>query len=247
MTARRLHPRLLVLLLATLAALAFSALRPAEAPAQGDNVAIAINTKDGRSVFDLAFSIRRVTGDVVDQTNAAVAVSSCEECQTVALALQIVLIQSDASVITPTNLAIAMNIECSTCLTVALAYQFVLGTGERMRLTAEGQRLIAEIRRDFNELKHRDLTLEQLLAELDGLMARIQEVLDEHLVPVGPGDEERGGAEGDDRLQEPQQEPDRPPAEDQPDETAPAPTTPTEPPPDEGATQPESTTPAPSG
>jgi hypothetical protein len=35
-----------------------------------DNVAVAVNTKDGSSVFRLSFSVRRVMDGTVDQTNA---------------------------------------------------------------------------------------------------------------------------------------------------------------------------------
>ena len=58
----------------------------------GDNAAEAINEKDGKSVFDLAFDVREVSNGVVDQTNSAVAYANCENCQTVAIAVQIILV-----------------------------------------------------------------------------------------------------------------------------------------------------------
>src|SRR3954468_13406266 len=84
-------------------------LAPAAALAQ-DNSAVAINTKDDSSLFKLAFSIKEVGGEVVDQTNAAVAYASCKECQTVAIAIQVLIVTTESpDVLTPTNLAVAVN------------------------------------------------------------------------------------------------------------------------------------------
>lgn len=157
---------------------------PAPAIAQ-DNVAVAINTQDGTHLFRFAFNVARVTGDVVDQGNAAVAYASCESCTTIAIAIQIVLVMSDPSVITPENVAISINTECTLCTTFAGAYQFVIGTGETVRFTAEGQRALAQLRLDIRELLMGEPTLEELLAGLEPLLANLETILSEELVPVG--------------------------------------------------------------
>jgi putative peptide zinc metalloprotease protein len=93
-------------------------------PARGqDNTAIAINTKDGTDIFKLAFKIARVNQDVVDQSNAAVAFNSCQDCQSIAVAFQIVLIFSDPAVVESENLALALNVNCDACVALASAYQ----------------------------------------------------------------------------------------------------------------------------
>src|SRR3954453_10042888 len=119
--------RLATIVIAVLCATGVAAARAELASA--DNAAIAVNSKDGTTVFKGAFPIRHVMSDVVTETNAAVAYNSCSDCASVAIAFEIVLIESDASVISPTNIAIAFNENCSTCVAVAEAYQFVLGTG----------------------------------------------------------------------------------------------------------------------
>ena len=174
-------------LLALLAA-ALVAFGPAAAPAAaqgGDNTAIAINTKDGASLFKLAFSIRHVMGDVVDTTNAAVAFSSCTDCQTVAIAIEIVLIEDNASTITPENIAFAYNYECTLCVSVAEAYQFLLTTGGQVHFTAEGNQALAQIRRELEALRHEDFTIAELQAKLDDIARRIANVLATQLVPAG--------------------------------------------------------------
>jgi putative peptide zinc metalloprotease protein len=177
--------RLLILLLGALVSVGLSAARPTLATA--DNAAIAVNTKDGTTVFKVAFAIRHVMSDVVTETNAAVAYNSCTDCASVAIAFEIVLIQSDASVISPTNIAIAFNENCSTCVAVAEAYQFVLGSGGgAVHFDAEGNRILAELRRRLHSLRKEDLTIDQLQAILDDMSAQIADVLANHLVSVGP-------------------------------------------------------------
>ena len=111
--------RLLAILIAVLVAGGVSAARPAMAPA--DNAAVSVNTKDGTTVFKVAFAIRHVMSDVVTETNAAVAYNSCTDCASVAIAFEIVLVEGDPSVVSPTNVAIAYNQDCTACVAVAEA------------------------------------------------------------------------------------------------------------------------------
>ncbi|HEX2267474.1 MAG TPA: hypothetical protein VHI97_04635 [Actinomycetota bacterium] len=178
------------LLLATALALTMSQVPTGPAGA-ADNVAVTINTKDGFSVWSFAFKVTRVMQDVVDDSNAAAAVSSCTDCQSVAVALQVVLIMGEASVIAPTNLALALNIECTACETLASAYQWVFTTGGPVRFTAEGNRQLAEIRRAFLELLRdaENLTLAELQAAIDELAQQLAQVIQTELLPAGQGGE----------------------------------------------------------
>jgi putative peptide zinc metalloprotease protein len=177
--------RLLTVALAAVVALGIATGAPTAAYG-GDNAAISVNTKDGTTVFKVAFAIRHVMGDVVDDTNGAVAYASCTDCAAVAVAFEIVLVEGDPSTVTPTNVAIAFNENCDTCVAVAEAYQFVLGTGGLVHFDAEGNRILSEVRRQLHALRKQDLTLDELQAELDSIAAQIADVLANHLVPV-PG------------------------------------------------------------
>jgi putative peptide zinc metalloprotease protein len=178
--------RVLVFLVAALLSAGYSTARPHLA--QADNAAIAVNTKDGSTVFKVAFAIRHVMGDVVDETNAAVAYNSCNDCAAVAIAFEIVLVEGSPSVVTPQNVAIAFNENCTTCVAVAEAYQFVLGGGTGpVHFDAEGNKILADLRKQLHSLKKEDLTLAELQARLDAMAAQIADVLANHLVPAGPG------------------------------------------------------------
>jgi putative peptide zinc metalloprotease protein len=182
--SKTMSRRLLAVAVAVILAGGVSAARPA--PAAADNAAIAVNTKEGTTVFKVAFAIRHIMSDVVTESNGAVAYNSCTDCAAVAIAFEIVLVEGSPSVVSPTNIAIAINENCTACVAVAEAYQFVLGTGGVVHFDAEGNRILAQIRQELHSLKKEDLTIEQLQAMLDDIAARIADVLSNHLVSVGP-------------------------------------------------------------
>ncbi|MBP1135044.1 putative peptide zinc metalloprotease protein [Arthrobacter sp. PvP023] len=97
------------------------------APDEGDNQALAVNTRDGTVAYDVAFAlVWAEDGDTVDTTNEAYAFASCSDCAAVAVGFQVVLIVGQADVIVPENLSAAANYNCVRCLTYALANQLVL-------------------------------------------------------------------------------------------------------------------------
>ena len=99
-------------------------------PAEGDNQALAVNTTDGSTKYDVAFALVWAEGDEVLNVNEAHAYASCSNCVTVAVAFQVVLIMDDAQVVVPQNLAVAANYECYRCITAAIASQLVLSVEE---------------------------------------------------------------------------------------------------------------------
>ena len=161
----------------------------------GASTAIAINTKDGSALFKLAFAIRHVMGDVVDQQNAAVAYASCTSCETTAIAIEIVLVEGNPSTVSPTNVAISENVQCNLCDTFAAAYQFVIQAGGPVHISEEGLRELHEIRQEIKSWGKQGLTNDQIRALLPDVIARIKKVLETQLVPAGkaePGQPDEG-------------------------------------------------------
>ncbi|HLN76793.1 MAG TPA: hypothetical protein VK204_07070 [Nocardioidaceae bacterium] len=95
------------------------------APAEGDNQALAVNTEDGSTVYDVAFALVWAEDEPADNVNSAYALASCTGCTTVAVAFQVVLVLGQSDVV-PQNLAAAVNYSCMECVTGALAQQLVL-------------------------------------------------------------------------------------------------------------------------
>ena len=189
MNGPRRLPAVLVLVLSALSALALSA-APAgadDAPGGGDNAAVAVNTDDGASLFRLAFSVRIVANGVVDETNSAYALASCTDCQTVALAFQVVLVTNNANVVVPENTAVAYNDQCVECVTYASATQIVLGFDGPVRFTSDGRRRLAALYKSLRDLEDGvgQLSLVELNAAVGAAKAELVAILQEELVPEG--------------------------------------------------------------
>lgn len=99
---------------------------PPDAPRTGDNQALAVNTRDGSTVYDVAFALVWADGDSVTTRNEAYAFASCTGCRTVAVGFQVVLVIGQAHVVAPQNISAAVNYSCMDCVTYALAQQLVV-------------------------------------------------------------------------------------------------------------------------
>lgn len=199
--------RLLAALSVVLAAGVGSASAPVaadDAPGGDANAAVAVNTNDGASVFRLAFSIRKVSNGVVDQTNEAYALASCADCQTVALAFQVVFVRGDSDVATPVNRAVAYNDQCVECLTYASATQIVLGVDGPVRFTAAGRQRLNALEKSLRALEGRIAELDpaQLHAEVTAAKAELVSILQTQVVVKSPGDEGDDDEGDDDAPQE---------------------------------------------
>ena len=156
-----------------------------------ENDATAVNTKDGKSVFKLAFKVKHVNDDDVDAQNSATAYASCEDCRTVAGAIQVVLITGDTDSLNAENSAVAINYQCSECETLAAAYQFVIAGGEELEFSDEGKKRLRELQKDFKALKQRDdLTTAQIAEEMARIAGEVAKVVDTELVSAEKDREE---------------------------------------------------------
>nr|WP_246313212.1 hypothetical protein [Leifsonia shinshuensis] len=96
-------------------------------PRPGDNQALAVNTTNGSTLYDVAFALVWVTGgQSALNTNSAYAFAHCSGCTTVAVAFQVVIVVGETHVVVPQNLSAAANYGCVDCVTAALANQLVL-------------------------------------------------------------------------------------------------------------------------
>ena len=158
---------------------------PSSPGASTDNVAVASNTTDGRNVFALALKIVQTDASTIDATNAAVAAASCTDCQTVAIALEGVLVIGSPDTFDPTNLALAINTDCTNCQTLATAYQQVVQYDTRVRITAAGRQEIAAIRQDLQSLRNSGLDILAIQRRVDEDAGRFLAVLKNEVVPLG--------------------------------------------------------------
>ncbi len=150
--------------------------RPAP-PEEGDNQALAVNTQDGTTVYDVAFALVWADEGTVLNTNEAYAFASCTGCNAVAVGFQVVLIVGQANVVVPQNLAGAVNYGCIDCVTYALATQLVLTLDGPLSedSTAALAALWEEIAAFGASIQ--DVPLSELQARLTEYEARILEIV----------------------------------------------------------------------
>ncbi len=102
-----------------------------ETPVQGGaspaNIVQVSNRTDGRLRVEGRVQFNEIRGSVVTPVNIASAYSSCVNCQTLAVALQLNIFPRSATTIAPTNVAAAVNYHCTSCTTVARAIQYNIG------------------------------------------------------------------------------------------------------------------------
>ena len=144
------------------------------------------NEEDGSSEIDIDFSLVDVLDGIVDQTNATVAYASCEQCQTIAIAIQVVLVNSPVEQLTPRNIGLAFNDGCVTCVTVALAYQIVIGNGQKLEFTKEARKRLRAIAKALRRLERSDGTAQEVVDEVNRIMADLGDVLSTGLRTAGP-------------------------------------------------------------
>jgi putative peptide zinc metalloprotease protein len=161
---------------------------PPGAPGDGDNQALAVNTGDGSTVYDVAFALVWADDGAVTSTNEAYALASCRDCRTVAVGFQVVLVLGQADVVVPQNLSAAVNYSCVQCLTYALAMQLVVTLPSGLSATAmeELTALWEEIAAFGQRIQ--DVPLDRIQAELAAYEAAILDIIEQDAADAGaPG------------------------------------------------------------
>ena len=168
-----------------------------DAPAAGDNQALAINTEDGSSVYDVAFALVWADGADAQQRNEAYALASCQACRTVAVGFQVVLIVGQADVVIPENIAAAVNYECVLCVTYALAKQLVLTLPGALSpdAMAELNRVWAQIQAFGARIE--GVPLNQIHAELVKFEQAIRAIVEGEAGSASGGSDSDGSTGGD--------------------------------------------------
>lgn len=147
------------------------------------------STPAGTSVIDLALGLRENATDTVDESNSAVAHSTCDDCRSVGIAFQVVIVQSTPSTVTPENIAVALNENCTGCSSLAIAHQFVVGRGAPAKITSSGRRQLLAVGDDLLRLErsYKQLTDAEIQSRADADAVKVKSILDAELVPVHRG------------------------------------------------------------
>jgi putative peptide zinc metalloprotease protein len=155
------------------------------APGEGDNQALAVNTRDGTVVYDVAFALVWADQNTVLNKNEAYAFASCTACKATAISFQVLLILGNAQVVVPQNISAAVTYQCLRCVTQALAVQLVLSMPAvpSAAETADIEALWREIQAFAGQL--RGLSYAEIHARLIGYQRRLLEVVTRYAPGAG--------------------------------------------------------------
>jgi hypothetical protein len=143
----------------------------------GKNEVRVVNYGDERMKIRGNIDFNRIPGPNVEPVNLAYATSSCTDCQTIAVALQINLISRTATRIAPQNAAIAINQQCTRCVTVARALQYNYQVDDPQQTPQEVSDLLREMDRTLNEISQdKGISLSEAESRIDAVIAQFRQL-----------------------------------------------------------------------
>ena len=160
----------------------------------GNNIVQVINHADGHFRVDGKIKVNQIPGPNAGPKNVAFAYSSCTDCQTMAVALEINLISTTARNIQPLNQAVAVNYRCTRCVTYARAIQYDIQVDDPHQDRQDVRDLTRQMDATLKHIKSSHETFLQALdevntviGEFNGLGAYLQDRHDMATDPMTPG------------------------------------------------------------
>ena len=132
-------------------------------------------------------------GEAVTDSNVAYAYSyDCTGCRTVAVAVQIVVVEGSPSNYQPENGAVAVNDNCQLCQTFAYANQYVIQT-TKVRLSKVDDSTVGQvlnIQSQISQVAHSNADFPTMSSQLDQLSLNLYNVVYQFLQRHGDGGHE---------------------------------------------------------
>lgn len=155
----------------------------------GNNIVHVANHDDGRLRVGARADYNRISGPNVSPVNSARAESSCTDCQTIAVALQVGVYQRGSPRVAPQNQAVAINTGCTRCVTVARAIQYLIPVDDVKDVPDDVRALVQDIDREMRyfeglrdvqrvDLAEADAHFSSLIAKYQRLQQYLSDLVD---------------------------------------------------------------------
>lgn len=143
----------------------------------GKNQVRVVNQEDNTLRIVGRIQLNHIDGPTAAPENFADAYSSCRQCQTLAVALQINLISTSTSDVRPQNAAVALNYQCTGCTTVAKALQYNLSVPDPNRTASDVRDLVHAMKAELQRLRTEPgLTIDQAEAQVNSVITQFQQL-----------------------------------------------------------------------
>lgn len=123
---------------------------------------------------------------VANQNLASAQSANCVGCRTVAVAMQVILIEGDPTDFEPANAAAAVNGNCDTCQTYAYAFQYVVQPGRVVYLSGDAQQQLLALRQQVDAVAgDTSLSYPDMKAQLEPIFAQVVQTVSQDLEAAG--------------------------------------------------------------
>jgi hypothetical protein len=133
-------------------------------------------------------------GPGADLTSRAEAITNCNGCRSVALAVQVAIVSHVADRVQAINDARATNQRCRRCSSIALSYQFVIVSPDRLALRKGSRARIELIIGEMRRIARLNYSNRRLRAQEDLLAADLGVVLKRGVVRIPERSKPGGGS-----------------------------------------------------
>ena len=162
--------------------------------AGGNNIVMINNHQDDRLRVRGSVQINRITAPNVAPQNLARAYSSCTDCETLAVAMQINLIRRDTHRVVPGNAAVAINYQCTRCRTVAFSLQYTLSVDDPRQTPRDVRDLVRAMDAELRAIAANPTDLADAINRINAVINRfvalaesLREERDEATATTTPG------------------------------------------------------------
>lgn len=145
-----------------------------------NNIVIVQNTTDNKFMGQGRVALEIIEGSDVTPGNLAWAESTCVDCETIAVALQLVLYERGATNIAPENVAVALNENCTGCVTVARAVQYVIPVDDPEEVGEDVWGKIKGLNRRLESIQRStNMTIEEATQRSDAVIADFKKLAEQ--------------------------------------------------------------------
>ena len=151
-----------------------------------NNVVLVNNTVDGATASRSHLAVAYDPADTVANQNIASATGNdCNGCRTVAVAMQLVVVEGSPSTFVPANAAVAANGSCTNCQTFSFAYQYVVQPGRVVYLGATAQQQLLTLRQQADAIASSNESYDDMKVELDTVFGQFVQVVNDNMQAAG--------------------------------------------------------------
>lgn len=145
-----------------------------------NNIVEVVNETNNAMIFRGKIQVNTINGGTVDPGNLAAAYSSCTGCNSLAVALQLNLVEGSPDTVAPENVAVALNEDCTKCYSWADAYQSTISVDDAEDIAEDIEDDVYRLNRKLHRIaRMRNLSAAEVQARAEAVIAEFKALVAE--------------------------------------------------------------------